>query len=194
MRKKIIADVTEHNNMMNGLMDACLKPLEKIADAILRALKEEHKLIVFGNGGSAADAQHFVCELVGSFRNKNRRALPAIALTTNTSNLTSISNDFGYDEVFKRQVEALAQKGDLCLGISTSGRSPNVYEALAAAKKIGCKTAALLGNDGGIIKKIADCSVIVPSDSTPRIQEAHILIIHILCAIVDEAFSEKTCG
>ncbi|MCX7000580.1 MAG: D-sedoheptulose 7-phosphate isomerase [Candidatus Sumerlaeota bacterium] len=191
MRKKIISEIEEHGQLIGSLAESCLEPIKHLAEILLQTLKAGNKIIVFGNGGSASDAQHFVCELVGSFRNKNRRALPAIALTTNTSNLTSISNDFGYEEVFKRQVEALAQKGDLCIGISTSGRSPNVYEALAAAGKMGCKTAALLGNDGGIIKKIADCSVIVPSDSTPRIQEAHIFIIHILCAIVDEAFSKK---
>lgn len=194
MQEKIMLEMEEHNRMIARLCDECSDLVMRLSDILIHILKSGRKLIVFGNGGSAADAQHFVCELVGSFRNKKRRALPAIALTTNTSNLTSISNDFEFEHVFARQVEALAQKGDLCIGISTSGRSPNVYKALAAAKKIGCKTAALLGNDGGIIKKIVDCSVIVPSDSTPRIQEAHIFIIHILCAIVDEAFSKKKVG
>jgi len=191
MQEKIILELEEHNRMMARLCDECINSVMSLSDLLIHTLKSGRKLIVFGNGGSSADAQHFACELVGSFRNKKRHALPAIALTTNTSNLTSISNDFGFEEVFKRQVEALAQKGDLCIGISTSGRSSNVYKALAAAKKIGCKTAALLGNDGGIIKKIVDCPVIVPSDSTPRIQEAHIFIIHILCGIVDEAFTKK---
>ena len=181
--------IEEHRSVMRRMKKECVEQIEALAKAMIKTLKKGNKILVFGNGGSAADAQHLACEIVGSFQDKTRRGLPAIALTTNTSSLTSISNDFSYDVVFKRQIEALAQPGDLCLGISTSGNAGNVCEALAYARKRGLFTAGLLGSGGGKAKDAVDLAIIVPSKSTPRIQEAHILIIHILCAIIDKTFS-----
>ncbi len=151
------------------------------------ALKNQKKIMLCGNGGSAADAQHIAAELVGRFK-KERKALPAIALTTDTSALTAIGNDYGYAQVFARQVEALAKKGDVLLAISTSGESENVLRAVEVARKEGCKVVGLLGKDGGRIKDFCDASIVVPVHETPRIQEMHILIGHILCALIDESF------
>jgi D-sedoheptulose 7-phosphate isomerase len=152
---------------------------------IIDALNAERKVLIMGNGGSAADAQHFAAELVGRFL-LERRALPAIALTTDTSILTAVGNDYGFDEVFKRQVEALAAPGDVVVGISTSGCSNNVFHALTAANKIGCKTVGLLGRDGGNIAGIVSVNLTVPVQETPRIQEAHVTLIHILCDLVEQ--------
>jgi D-sedoheptulose 7-phosphate isomerase len=169
-----------------------LRPqIESVIRAVIGVLESGHKILLCGNGGSAADAQHIATELTGRYLLKNRRPLPAIALTTDTSALTAIGNDFGFESVFSRQVEALAGSGDLVIGISTSGNSSNVFEALAAAKRLGYRTAALLGGDGGRIKSLADCAVVIPSVDTPRIQEMHILIAHILCDAIDQHFSSK---
>lgn len=143
------------------------------------------KLLVMGNGGSAADAQHFVAEIVGRFK-MERRGLPAIALSTDTSILTAIGNDYGFDRVFHRQVEALAQPGDLVVGISTSGNSPNVLLALKLARENGCRTVGLLGKDGGTIKDVCDLALVVPTSDTPRVQEGHITIIHIVCDLLEK--------
>ncbi|MFH1027250.1 MAG: D-sedoheptulose 7-phosphate isomerase [Pseudomonadota bacterium] len=148
--------------------------------------KDGSKLLVMGNGGSAADAQHFAAEIVGRFK-LERAALPAIALSTDTSILTAIGNDYGFDCIFSRQVEALATAGDVVVGISTSGRSPNVLKALQLARERGCRTIGLLGRDGGSIKELCDLALIVPSSDTPRIQEGHITIIHIICDLVEKA-------
>jgi D-sedoheptulose 7-phosphate isomerase len=142
------------------------------------------KILIFGNGGSAADAQHIAAELTGRYKSQ-RRGLPAIALTTDTSAMTAIANDFGYKNVFARQVEALANEGDLLIGISTSGNSKNVLKALKLAKEIGCRSIGLSGNGGGAMSEVCDLNIIVPSDDTPRIQEMHILIGHIICQAVD---------
>ena len=158
------------------------------ASSIISAIKKGGKLIVFGNGGSAADSQHIAAELVGRFQ-KERKAIPAIALTTNTSSLTAIANDYGYDVLFSRQLEALAKKGDVALGISTSGNARNVIEAVKKAKKLGLTTIGLSGGRGGSLAKITDINIIVPSDVTARIQESHILIGHILCELVEEEAS-----
>jgi D-sedoheptulose 7-phosphate isomerase len=139
-----------------------------------------------GNGGSAADAQHFVAEIVGRFK-LERRGLPAIALSTDTSILTAIGNDYGFDKVFSRQVEALASPGDLVIGISTSGNSPNVLLALQLARQAGCSTVGLLGKDGGSIKDVCDLALVVPTNDTPRVQEGHITIIHIVCDLLEKA-------
>jgi D-sedoheptulose 7-phosphate isomerase len=189
MKREIEKQIKEHIAGIQALETSCIKDIEKLTKMIIKTLKAGKKLILFGNGGSAADAQHFACELVGTFGNRKRRGLPAIALSTNTSSLTSISNDFTFDMVFKRQIEALAQAKDLCIGISTSGNSRNVYEALVYAKDRGLPTAAFLGCGGGKIRDIVDIPLIIPSKNTPRIQEAHILIIHIICSFVDQAFS-----
>lgn len=163
--------------------------MDAIGQRLLTALRAGGKVLLCGNGGSAADAQHVAAELVGRFAHV-RRGLPAIALTTDSSALTSIGNDFGFDHVFARQVEALARKGDVLIGISTSGNSRNVIEAVKMARKLGVTTIGLLGGSGGALKDLVDYVLIVPSHDTPRIQECHILIGHIWCAMIDEAFRE----
>ncbi|MBC8286546.1 MAG: D-sedoheptulose 7-phosphate isomerase [Nitrospinae bacterium] len=143
------------------------------------------KLILMGNGGSAADSQHIAAELVGRFK-KERRAIPAIALTVDTSSLTALGNDYGFDTIFERQVEALARENDAVVGISTSGNSENVVRALTKANAIGAETIGLVGNNGGRIKEVANLSIIIPSDDTARIQEVHITIGHIICELIEE--------
>ncbi len=160
-----------------------------IADAarlIIASMRNGGKLIVFGNGGSAADAQHLSAELVGRYR-QDRKAFPAIALTTDSSALTSISNDYGFETIFSRQLEALGKPGDVVVAISTSGNSPNVLQAVATSKKLGIASIGLTGKSGGKLRSSVDVCLSVPSDSTPRIQEAHSLIIHILSGIVEDA-------
>ncbi len=147
-------------------------------------LKKDGKVMFFGNGGSASDSQHLAAEFVGRFK-KERKPLPALALTVDTSILTSLANDYGYEVVFARQIEALGQKNDIAFGISTSGKAKNVACALKQAKKMGIFTIALTGGDGGELAKIADISLIVPSAVTARIQEAHITIGHIICDLVE---------
>jgi len=164
------------------------KQIAEAATATINCLRAGGKLIVFGNGGSASDAQHMVAELVGRYAVK-RQALAAIALTTNSSSLTAIANDFGFEQIFARQLEALAKSQDVVLAISTSGNSSNVVRALETAKTLGLKKIGLTGNDGGKLRGLVDICVIVPSASTPRIQEAHTLVIHILCGIVESAFA-----
>lgn len=163
--------------------------IERIARLLVDALKEGRKVLVCGNGGSAADAQHMASELVGRFR-KNRRPLPCIALTTDTSLLTACANDFGYEEVFARQVEAIGARGDVLVGISTSGNSANVIRAFEAAASAGMEQVALTGSDGGRAAGMDRVvSVIVPSCSAQRVQESHVTIIHVLCELVEEAMS-----
>lgn len=163
-----------------------LKKIEKITDAVIKALQKGNKVVLFGNGGSAADAQHIACELAGKFK-KERRGLPAIALTTNTSALTAIANDYSYDDVFSRQVEGIVGKGDIAVGISTSGNSVNVIKGIKAAREKGALTVGLTGATGGKLGKIVDICIKVPSNDTPRIQEMHITIGHIICQLVEEA-------
>src|SRR5882724_4210316 len=160
---------------------------EKLAAEIVRALKSGKKLVIFGNGGSAADAQHFAAELVGRFE-KERPGLAALALTTDTSALTAIGNDFGYDDVFARQVQALVNPGDVVVGISTSGNAKSVINGIEAAKKAKAWTAGLSGMSGGKLKDAVDCCVTVPSQRTAHIQECHIALIHAICASIDAAF------
>ncbi len=155
------------------------------AKIIINSIKKGNKLLICGNGGSAADSQHFAAELVGRFK-KDRKALPAISLTVDTSILTAWSNDYSFDTVFSRQVEAVGKKGDVLFGISTSGNSQNVIEAFKIANKTGIYTIALSGKDGCKMKKYAKLNIIVPANDTARIQEAHILIIHILCSIIEK--------
>jgi D-sedoheptulose 7-phosphate isomerase len=155
------------------------------AQAILDALKAGGKLLVFGNGGSASDAQHMSAELVGRFQ-RERPAMAAIALTTDTSVLTSVANDYSFKQIFARQVEALGRPGDVALGISTSGESPNVVLALQVARARGLKTIALTGRDGGSVGKAADIHVNVPDQNTARVQEVHRTVIHVMCEVVEE--------
>lgn len=158
-----------------------LSRLDKAISAIGKCFAAGKKLLIAGNGGSAADAQHFAAELMGTFRREARRAFPAIALTTDASFLTAWPNDFGFETVFSRQVEGLGERGDIFFGISTSGNSENVIRGARAAKDKGMTVVSLLGNDGGKLKEVADIALIVPSNVTARIQEAHILTIHIIC-------------
>ena len=183
----IAREIQESISVKTELGRAAAEQIAEAATAIVACPRAGAKLIVFGNGGSASDAQHMAAELVGRYAVK-RQALAAIALTTNTSSLTAIANDFGFQEIFARQLEALAKPQDLVLAISTSGNSPNVLRALETAKALGLKKIALTGNDGGKLRDLVDICIIVPSSSTPRIQEAHTLVIHILCGIVENAF------
>lgn len=153
-------------------------------------IRANHKILIFGNGGSAADAQHMAAEFVNRFL-INRRPLPAIALTTDSSILTSIGNDFSFDDIFLKQIQALGQPGDLALGISTSGNSPNVLKAVEEAKGMGIRTVALTGGSGGKLISVADLTLNVPSTKTPAIQETHIWVEHLLCQVVDEALFGK---
>lgn len=157
----------------------------EVAQKCVALYKTDKKTILAGNGGSAADAQHIAAELVGRY-GFDRPSIPSLALTTDTSNLTAIGNDYGYDHVFSRQLEGMGQSGDIFIGISTSGNSKNIIKAFEVAKKKGIMSVALVGRDGGEMAKMADISIIVPSDSTPRIQESHILIGHILCDIIEK--------
>ena len=165
--------------------DTLLNNIEEVAKKCVALYKTDKKTILAGNGGSAADAQHIAAELVGRY-GFDRPSIPSLALTTDTSNLTAIGNDYGYDQVFSRQLEGMGQEGDIFIGISTSGNSINIIKAFESAKKKNIMTVALTGRDGGEMAKMADISLIVPSDSTPRIQESHILIGHILCDIIEK--------
>lgn len=155
------------------------------ANRIKSCLEKGGKLILMGNGGSAADCQHIAAELVGRFK-KERRAMPAIALTVDTSSLTALGNDYGFDTIFERQIEALGRENDAVVGISTSGNSENVVRALKKANAIGAETIGLVGNNGGKIKEVANLSIVVPSNDTARIQEVHITIGHIICELIEE--------
>jgi len=184
MKELIRKRIEESVDVKKELCRGGLEDIEKAAKTIIASLKSGGKLLVFGNGGSAADSQHIAAELVGRFK-KERKALAAVALTTNTSILTAIANDYGYDVIFSRQIEALAKKGDVALGISTSGNSKNVVEALKKAKSIGLTTIGMTGAGGGAIKTVSDVTIAVPSKDTPRIQEAHGVIGHILCELIE---------
>lgn len=162
-----------------------LEKLLKVSQDCVNVYKNKKKTILAGNGGSAADAQHIAAELVGRY-GFDRPSIPSLALTTDTSNLTAIGNDYGYDAVFSRQLEGMGQEGDLFIGISSSGNSMNVINAFKSAKKMGIQTVALVGRDGGEMAQIADISLIVPSDVTARIQECHILVGHIICDIIEK--------
>ncbi len=165
--------------------------VKAITEMIVKAYRAGKKIIVCGNGGSAADAQHFTAELVARFE-RERPALPAIAITTNSSTITAIGNDYGYDATFRRQVEAFAQEGDVVIGISTSGNSVNVLLALEEAKKRKAFTVGMTRKQGGKLTGAADLCFCAPSDHTPRVQECHILVIHIICKLVEESlFGDK---
>ncbi|BCD60748.1 MULTISPECIES: D-sedoheptulose 7-phosphate isomerase [unclassified Nitratiruptor] len=187
MLEHIEKELLEHQKTFERVWEELRFHIYTASIICIEALKNQKKIMLCGNGGSAADAQHIAAELVGRFK-KERRSLPAIALSTDTSALTAIGNDYGFEQVFARQVEGLAQKGDVLIGISTSGESENVLRAMEEAKRRGCKTIGLLGKDGGRIKDLCDAAIVVPSSQTPRIQEMHIMIGHILCSLIDESF------
>ena len=186
MDKVIKAILSDSVKVKNKILDDrhLLGQIRKVSSEIVEAYKRKNKVILFGNGGSAADAQHVAGELVNRFQ-LEREALPAIALTTDSSVLTSIANDYDYSRVFARQVEVWAKEGDVVIGISTSGSSLNVIEAVKAAKEKGAKTVGFTGRDGGKLAKLVDLVVSVPSDETPRIQESHITIFHVICYLVE---------
>jgi D-sedoheptulose 7-phosphate isomerase len=186
MRDKIKDIFMESIHIKEELLRNNIGQMIEIADMAIDSLKKGGKIIIFGNGGSASDSQHIAAELVGRFK-KDRTPLAAIALTTNTSILTSLANDYGYEVIFAKQVEALGGKNDIVIGISTSGKAKNVIQGIKQAAKMGLKTVILTGGDGGELAKAADVSLLVPSSVTARIQEAHITIGHIICEMIEEA-------
>ena len=188
MRSIIEFEFSEHLKTAQATLEYISTPLEIAANLCIDSLQSGGKILIFGNGGSAADAQHIAAELVGRYKIE-RKGLPAIALTTDTSALTSIGNDYGYARVFDRQVEALANKGDVVIGISTGGSSGNVISALKLAKELGCKTIGFSGRDGGEMNTLCDINLVIPAEDTPRIQEMHIVIGHTICHLIDQAFS-----
>ena len=188
MKNVIEKEFLGHLETIQKVIETMNKPLQEASQLAVDTLKAGNKILLFGNGGSAADAQHIAAELTGRYKTE-RRGLPGIALTTDTSALTAIGNDYGYDRVFDRQVEALASKGDLLIGISTSGNSKNVINAFKIGQEIGCKTIGLSGRDGGAMNDYCDINLVVPSNDTPRIQEMHILFGHTICQIIDNELS-----
>ena len=188
--KKIIADsLTTKAYLLYD--ETLIKKIKESAACIITALKKGGKILIFGNGGSAADSQHFAAEMVGRFQ-KERKGLPAIALTTDTSLLTSLGNDYSFDVIFKRQIEALGSPRDVVIAISTSGNSRNILKGVQQAKKMKLKTIGLTGCGGKRLIQSTDITLVAPSSTTARIQEIHILMIHILCELVEEAF--KKCS
>jgi len=190
MRERIKDILLESIQVKEEILRNQISSIVEIAELMIDCLKKDGKVIVFGNGGSASDSQHIAAELVGRFK-KDRSALAGIALTANTAVLTSLANDYGYDVVFSRQIEALGKKNDVVLGISTSGKAKNVALGIKQAKKMGIKTVALSGGDGGEIVKLADVSLLVPSKVTARIQEAHITIAHIICEMIEQELCQE---
>lgn len=178
----------EHLETIQSLLNSKLDEIERTGRLICQTLAAGNKILLCGNGGSAADAQHIAAELVGRYE-QQRRAFPAIALTTDTSALTALSNDYGYEQVFARQVLGLAAKGDLLIAISTSGKSNNIVKAVEEARRIGCQTLALTGCSGEPLASLCDSALVIPSERTSRVQEAHITIGHLWCEMVDRAVS-----
>ncbi|MHC3993760.1 D-sedoheptulose 7-phosphate isomerase [Thiomicrolovo sp. ZZH C-3] len=183
LENEISASIETKQKILND--DALLGTIEKAATACVEAYRRGNKTLLAGNGGSAADAQHIAAELVGRY-GFDRPSIPSLALTTDTSNLTAIGNDYGYDKVFSRQLEGMGVEGDIFFGISTSGNSQNIVNAFESAKAKGITTVALVGRDGGKMGQMADIAIIVPSNATPRIQESHILIGHIICDVIEK--------
>jgi len=193
MSKELVGKVEQYIQESIQVKQALLSNAARIAEigrVLIEALGAGRQVLVFGNGGSAADAQHIVAELVGRYR-RERPPFKALALTTNTSSLTAIANDYAFEDVFARQVEAFGQPGDVAIGISTSGNSRNVIAGIQAAKRKGLVTVGLTGQDGGQLRLLVDHWIGVPSRDTPRIQEAHILIGHILCDLIEEGLSNR---
>ncbi len=185
MKNIIKTELNLHLETVKKVMSDFEQIIEDVAEILVDTIKNGNKIILFGNGGSAADAQHIAAELSGRYK-KERRGLPALALTTDTSALTAISNDYGFDYVFSRQVEAIVKGGDTLIGISTSGNSKNVINGLLKGKELNCKLIGLSGYDGGELSDVADINIVIPSNNTARIQEMHILIGHIFCQIIEE--------
>jgi len=187
----IEASIAVKERLLSGV--EVVSSIAKVSEILVEALEQGNKVLLFGNGGSAADAQHMAAEFVGRFA-FDRPPLPALALSVNTSCVTAIGNDYGFDQVFSRQIEALAHRGDVAIGISTSGNSPNVVSALSVSRQKGLHTIALTGCTGGKLKNEVDYCICVPSNDTPRIQECHILIGHIISELVEQTiFHEQSC-
>lgn len=190
MKENIISILRESADLKLKFAKESIDSVIEAVELINKCIKSGGKLFIFGNGGSAADSQHIASEFVNRFYSE-RKALPAIALTTDVSVVTSVANDDSFDNIFSRQIEALGKKNDIALGITTSGKSQNILNALETSKKMGIKTIALIGQRNAKIKKLSDCVVSVPSKSTPRIQEVHITIAHIICELVENSILEK---
>ena len=178
----------QHLEVIDLVFEQSRDRIYEFADILRRAFEDGKKLLICGNGGSAADAQHIAAEFTGRYE-KEREALPALALTTDTSALTALSNDYGFEKVFARQIEALAAPGDCLLAISTSGTSGNIIAAVVTARRVGCSVVGMTGSNGKKLASLCDACIIVPSERTARIQEAHITIAHILCELIDEGFT-----
>ena len=189
MKIEIEKSIKDSAEIISNSTKLSLK-IQTAIEMIISSLEQGNKIVLFGNGGSAADAQHIAAEMIGRFKTE-RRSLPAISLTTDSSILTSLSNDYSFDMVFERQCEGIVHKNDIVIGISTSGNSKNVEKGITVSKKRGAKTIALLGNDGGTIKEIVDLDIIVESKSTSQIQEAHRVIYHIICEFVEKHFESE---
>ena len=183
----VTEELIAHQELIQKVIETLTEDIETACEMIVATIQTGNKVMLAGNGGSAADAQHIAAELSGRFF-KERKPLPGLALTTDTSAITSIANDYGYEFVFSRQLEAIAQPGDLFIGISTSGNSPGILNAFESAKEFNCKTLGLSGRSGGKMNGLCDLNIIVPSNVTARIQEMHILIGHIMCKAVDDVF------
>ncbi len=190
MMEMIQKEMLAHQTVIAKTIESLQSHIYTACVIATETLKNGNKILLCGNGGSAADAQHIAAELSGRYKT-DRKGLAGIALTTDTSVLTAVGNDFGFDRIFDRQVEALAREGDLLIGFSTSGHSQNVIRALNLAREIGCKTIALTGRDGGVMSECSDINLIVPSSDTPRIQEMHIMIGHIICQAIDDALTVR---
>jgi len=190
MREKIVALLWESSRTLRDLASESAD-IERAAAAMARCFRRKGKVVSFGNGGSAADAQHLAAELCGRFE-RERKGLPAVALTTNTSAITAIANDYDYDQIFVRQVEGFVGRGDVAVAISTSGNSANVLAAAKLAKKRGAFIVAWTGRSGGKLKSVADVCLRVPSDRTARIQEGHLALLHTLCSLVEEDLFPRT--
>ncbi|MBU0633837.1 MAG: D-sedoheptulose 7-phosphate isomerase [Candidatus Omnitrophica bacterium] len=188
MQEKIRTLLEQNTALIKSVARDCAQDIEKTAQLIIAAYKQGNKVLIFGNGGSAADSQHIAAELVGRFK-KERPALPALALTTNTSIISALANDYSYDLIFERQIEAWGKKGDIAIGISTSGSAKNVIRALKKSRERGLYCVGFTGEKGKELKPLCDICVIVPSADTARIQEAHITVAHIICELVEEALS-----
>jgi len=190
MLDRIRDHLRSHTDVVQTLVQQA-PVIEQAAQRCGAALAAGNKVLLCGNGGSAADAQHIAAELIGRFIN-DRRSLPAVALTTDTSALTAIANDYGYEYVFSRQVEGLAKPGDVLIAISTSGNSPNINHAAARARQHQCEVIGLIGKSGGALAPLCDTAIVIGSDITARIQECHILIGHILCDLIEQALPESS--
>ena len=190
MQNEIKIMVNESVETKRSVQERLSAKIEEAAQLIIEALKNNKKILIAGNGGSASQASHIAAEFVGRYKIE-RKALPALALTADLAAITAIGNDYGFDAIFQRQLEALANEGDVFIALSTSGNSENLVKAVEAAKKLNVHVVCLLGKGGGAMKNTSKVEIIVPSDNTPRIQEAHLMILHIICELVDEELFGK---